>query len=135
MITPYMETKQHFITAVQQYMVAEKQLRLINEKVKLLRETKHALNSQICTFICTNQMQRTKIELSEGELKMVEKRDYSPLTFTLVQSCLTDKLGDTELVSDIMQHIRAKRSVKSDMELKWVLPKYHETQSSISTNI
>lgn len=80
-----------FVSNIQQWLVLEKQIKSLNEKTKQLRDQRHTLSSQICEHIQSNQLQKTKIEIANsGELKMVERRDYSSLTFGYIEKQLDD---------------------------------------------
>lgn len=76
-----------FIENVQKWMVQEQQLKTLNDKTKQVRDAKTETTKQICEYI-RQKNQATKIELSDGELKLYDKREYPPLTFSYIRECL-----------------------------------------------
>jgi len=111
-----------FVSNIQQWIVLERQLKSLNEKVKQLRDQRHVLSSQICQHIQTNQLQKKKIEIANsGELKMIQKRDYSTFTFGYAESQLRD-LVNTGVISQtqmetIMDTFRKNREITTHNEI------------------
>jgi hypothetical protein len=110
--------KQDFVENVQKWVILDKQLKIINEKTKDIRETKQQLTEEICTYIKNKNMTNTKIEISDGELKMYEKKDYSPLTFTYVEESLAKILSDKSQVEYIIQFLKSNREIKSSVDIR-----------------
>ena len=73
--------KTKFIENIQKWVVIDSQIKLINEKIKKARELKNQLLKNISTYVCENNLEQTKIEISDGELKFYDKREYQPITF------------------------------------------------------
>jgi hypothetical protein len=93
------EPKTQFVENIQKWVILDKQLKLIHEKTKEIREHKHRLTDDICGYIQNKSLSTTKIEISDGELKMYEKKEYSPLTFTYIEESLAKILTDIAEVS------------------------------------
>jgi hypothetical protein len=68
-------------------------------------------------------MTHTKIEISDGELKMYEKKEYSPLTFTYIEESLAKILTDKSQVDYIIQFLKQNREVKSSVDIRRTLYK------------
>ena len=51
---------------------------------------------------------------------MVEKKDYSPLTFTYVEDCLKTIINSDDNLKYIMKTLKDKRQIKVSNELKKV---------------
>jgi hypothetical protein len=109
-------TNQSFIEDVQKWMVLEQQIKTINEKLHSLRESKTEITQKICSQIQTKKF--GKIELSYGELKMVDKRDYAPLTFTYIKECLDKIVADQTQSDYIIQYLKEHREIKITPELR-----------------
>jgi len=110
--------KQDFVENVQKWVILDKQLKIIHEKTKDIRENKQQLTEEICTYIKNKNMTNTKIEISDGELKMYEKKDYSPLTFTYVEESLAKILSDKSQVEYIIQYLKSNREIKSSVDIR-----------------
>ena len=116
--TVVIEPKKQFVENIQKWVILDKQLKLVNEKTKEIRENKHRLTNDICDYIHNKNMTHTKIEISDGELKMYEKKDYSPLTFTYVEESLAKILSDKSQVEYIIQYLKSNREIKSSVDIR-----------------
>ena len=81
------KTREEFISEVQKWAILDTQLKIVNEKTRKMREMKSVLTKQICNYIDTNKL-KTTIGISDGELKIYEKREYSPLSYGYIEECL-----------------------------------------------
>jgi hypothetical protein len=111
-------SKQSFTENVQKWVIIDKQLRLVHEKTKDMRETKQKLTEDICNYIQNKNLSNTKIEISDGDLKMYEKKDYSPLTFTYVEDSLAKILSDKSQVEYIINFLKSNREIKSSLDIR-----------------
>jgi ubiquinone/menaquinone biosynthesis C-methylase UbiE len=106
-----------FIQNIKKWVMIDSQLKLINEKTKQLREMKNKLTETIIKYTLTTQ-KPDKIEITDGELKFFDKKEYSPLTFTYVEKCLEELIPNKEHVKYIMEHIKTNREVKISQDIK-----------------
>ena len=83
-----MSPKAIFVKNIQSWVFLDTQLKQINEKTKKMREKKHELLNQINGYVNENDLKNAKIEISDGELKFGEKKEYSQLTFNYLQESL-----------------------------------------------
>jgi len=111
-------SKQSFTENVQKWVIIDKQLRLVHEKTKDMRETKQKLTEDICNYIQNKNLSNTRIEISDGDLKMYEKKDYSPLTFTYVEDSLAKILSDKSQVEYIINFLKSNREIKSSLDIR-----------------
>jgi Family of unknown function (DUF5760) len=112
------EPKKLFVENIQKWVLLDKQLKLIHEKTKEIRENKNKLTNDICDYIQNKNMTNTKIEISDGELKMYEKKDYSPLTFTYIEESLAKILTDKSQVDYIIDFLKKNREIKSSIDIR-----------------
>jgi len=112
------EPKTQFIENIQKWVILDKQLKLIHEKTKEIRENKHRLTNDICGYIQNKNLSSTKIEISDGELKMYEKKEYSPLTFTYIEESLAKILTDKSQVDYIIQFLKQNREIKNSVDIR-----------------
>ena len=54
-------------------------------------------------------MQNKKIGITDGNLRIHEKKDYSPLTFTYLEKTLLDIIPDPEQVEYIIDYLKEKQ--------------------------
>jgi hypothetical protein len=121
--TVVIEPKKQFVENIQKWVILDKQLKLVNEKTKEIRENKHRLTNDICNYIQNKNLSTTKIEISDGELKMYEKKEYSPLTFTYIEESLAKILTDKSQVDYVIEFLKKNREVKSSVDIRRTLYK------------
>ena len=69
-------------------------------------------------FLETNQMKHKKIGIHDGELKMHEKKEYSPLSFTFLEEHLGKIVSDENQLHAILAYLKENREIKVSNELK-----------------
>jgi hypothetical protein len=107
-----------FIENIQKWVMIDSQIKLINEKVKKARETKHRLLDEINTYVDENNIENTKIEISDGELRFYEKKEYQPITFGYVQDSLGKIISDKKQVDFIMNYLRENREITVSKDIR-----------------
>jgi len=116
-VTTKTPTKE-LVEQVQRWVALDAQLKKINEKTKEYREMKSRIGTSIMTYMKTNRLENTKIDISDGQIRLAEKRDYSPLTFTYIETSLHKIIPNQEHVEYIIQYLKDNREVKVSSELK-----------------
>lgn len=106
------------IENIQKWALLDSQLKQITEKTKEYRELKSTLTQSICTYLQENNMQSTKIDTSNGHIKLYEKKDYSPLTFGYIEDCLGKIIPDNSHVEFIIQYLKEHREIKTSSDLR-----------------
>jgi hypothetical protein len=110
--------KKIFIENIQKWVAIDSQLKTIHEKVKKARETKHQLMANIYQYVDKKSLENTKIEISDGDLKFYEKREYQPISFGYVEDCLDKILVDKKQVEYIMNYLHENRDVKITKDIR-----------------
>ena len=122
-IIEQIQTKPEFIEKVKKWVVMDSQLKIVNEKTKQLREMKSQLNHQICDFMNNHNLEKNKITISDGELRLYEKKEYSTITFGYIQRCLADLIKDDTQVEFIIQYLKDNREVTTSSDIKRIYKK------------
>jgi hypothetical protein len=112
------EERQKFVENVQKWVSIDTQIKAINEKVKGAREFKNKLIGNIYQYVEKYSLENTRIEISDGDLKFYEKRDYQPITFGYVEECLEKLLSDPKEVERIMDYLHENRQVKISRDIR-----------------
>ena len=63
-------------------------------------------------------MKYKKIGIHDGELKMHEKKEYSPLSFTFLEEHLGKIVHDSNQLHSILEYLKEQREVKMSSEIK-----------------
>jgi len=106
-----------FVKNIQKWVAIDTQLRDIHEKTKKLREARKEVSDIIHRQVETRKMEKMIINISDGELRFCEKKEYNSLTFAYMEQCLNEyflqKYPSFQIhVDDIIQYVKTKRTVK-----------------------
>jgi len=112
-----MEQK-NIIENIKKWNELDNQNRLLLEKQKQIREHKNVLTKNICNYL--KQTNGSTITIMDDKIKYIERKEYSPLTFTYIQECLHKVLTNEEHIKIIMKVLKENRNVKHIEELKRV---------------
>jgi hypothetical protein len=115
-------TKTQLINDVQRWVLAETQLKQLNEKVKQMRELK-AISATNITAYTRQQKYTGNIKISDGELRICEKKEYTPLTFTYLEKCLGNIIPDNAHVEYIIKYLKDNREIKTSQDIKRIFNK------------
>ena len=103
---------------VKKWVFLEARLKLINEKTKEMREMRNRTESDIIRYLEENNMTNRKITITDGELKVADKKEYGALTYSYIEECLGKLIPDKSQVDYVIQYIKDNRPVKIVKELK-----------------
>lgn len=112
------QPKNQFIENVQKWVLVDSQLKVVNEKTKKMREMKNTLSDEICKYMNENNLNNKKIGITNGELRMVEKKDYSPLSYGYIEKKLQEIIPDTSHVEYIIHYLKDNREITLSQELR-----------------
>ena len=110
--------KMSFENKIQQWVSVDNQLKILNEKVKELRDTRNSLSENITTYVSTNNLSDKTVQISDGKLRFTNTRVQEPLTFKYLEKYLGEVIKNESQVKLIMDHLKQKRSTKIVPEIK-----------------
>ena len=110
--------KDDFTQNVKRWVTIDTQLKMINEKTKLLREEKNNISYKICDQLDNSGNKNRKILIHDGDLKVHEKKEYSPLTFSFLEEHLGKIMNDPTQVQYVIDYLKQKREIKITNDLK-----------------
>jgi hypothetical protein len=110
--------KQQFIENVKTWVLMDSQIKIINEKIKKIRESKHQLSESICEYMKESNLLENKIGITDGELRVYEKKEYSPLSYTYIEKCLAEIIHDKKQLDYIIQYLKQKREITTSLDIK-----------------
>jgi phosphatidate phosphatase PAH1 len=103
---------------IQQWVAIDNQIKILNDRMKELREKKNTISEQINTHIETSHLSDTSIKLNDGQLKFINVKETQQLTFKYLETCLSEIIKNEEQVKKIVDYIKNKREVKYVPEIK-----------------
>jgi hypothetical protein len=110
--------REQFIENIKRWVVLDTQIKTINEKTKIIRETKQNITNEICEYIEKNNLHNRKIEISDGNIKFYEKKEYSPLTYNYIEESLHKIIPNKEHVEYIIQYLKDNREIKTSPDIR-----------------
>ena len=122
-IIEQIQSKQELIEKIQKWVTLDSQLKIVSEKTKQMREMNTQLNSQICDYMNARNMAQNTINISDGELRIHEKKEYSSITFGYIERCLAELIKDKAQVNYIMQYLKDNREISTCSDIKRIYKK------------
>ena len=107
-----------FENQIQQWVSMDNQIKLMNEKIKEMREKRDVLERNLITYAGSNNLSSSIIPVSDGKLKFINTRVPEPITFKYLEKTLGEIIKNESQVQLIMEHIKQKRAVKIVPEIK-----------------
>jgi hypothetical protein len=108
--------KSQFIQDVKQWALIETQLKIVNEKTRKMRDMKHELSEKICEYMSSTSNE--KIKLSDGEIRLYEKKEYSPLTFGYIEKTLANIIQDKQELEYLVEYLKENREITTSAEIR-----------------
>jgi len=69
-----------FDNQIQQWVSIDNQIKLLNEKMKDLRNKKNELSNNITNYAESNNLSNSTIEIGDGKLKFINTKQTEPRT-------------------------------------------------------
>ena len=112
--------KDELIQNVKRWVIIDKQLKIINEKTRELRQLKNTCGEGICTYLSDNPNLNNVIGITDGELRLYQKRDYSPVTFGYIEKCLGEIIPNKTQVDYIIKYLKEHREITTNDDIKFI---------------
>ena len=109
--------KNNLTENVQKWVFIEGKLKEVNEKTKKMREMKTQLGKNICNYMTDNNL-NSHIEISDGELRFFEKKEYTTLSFGYIERCLHEIISDDTQVDFIIKYLKDQRETTTSLDIK-----------------
>lgn len=110
-------TPDKIVENIQKWVLLDTKLKEINEKSKNIRVMKTHLGEEITNYMKANEL-NNHIEISDGELRIHEKKEYSCLSFGFIENCLKNIINDETQVEHIIQYLKNERKITHTTDIK-----------------
>lgn len=111
-------SKEDLINNIKNWVLLDNKQKNINEEIKTIREKKNNITNDIYNYMNEKSITDKKIQISDGYLKIFEKKEYSPITFTYIENCLKKIINDPDQINYIIQFLKDNRQIKSSYDIK-----------------
>jgi hypothetical protein len=115
---PILASREQFAEDIKKWVTLDTQLKVVHEKTKQMREMKNDLQSRIYDYMEKAKLLDKKIGIHDGELRIVEKKEQTTLSFGYIERCLGQILSEKEQVDYILQYLKEKRETQVVKELR-----------------
>jgi hypothetical protein len=99
---------------IQNWVSLDNQIKILNEKLRELREEKNSLSDKLMNDFELN----TTIQISDGRIKFTKTKITSPITLKYVDKCLNEVISNKDQVDKILEYIKQKREIEYVNEIK-----------------
>jgi hypothetical protein len=118
MNTDSVKEKAEFISNIKKWVTLETQIKKANQQLNSWRDEKSELADKIIHYMEEKKITDKPIGLSDGNIKVVERKIYTSLSFGYIEECLDKLIGDKEKVDTIIDYIQQNREADVVHELK-----------------
>lgn len=110
--------REQFTDHVKNYVVYDSQLKKIQEKTQEIRTKREHASRQIVQFLQTTGNAHKKVSVHDSDLRIVEKKEYSPLTFSFLEENLGKIIPDANQVQQVIEFLKQQRQIKVSTIIK-----------------
>ena len=107
-----------FEDKVRSWVKLDDELRRVQEKARELRERRNDIAYSIHSYVSTNDLRNATINISDGRLKFVQTQTPQSLTFKFLEECLNEIIPNKDTVTQILSHVKSRRSIKTGADIK-----------------
>lgn len=107
-----------FENQIQNWVSIDNQMRILNEKMKELRDKKNTIGENIIEYAKKNNLSKSTIQISDGKLKFTNIKVASPLTFKYLEKSLSEIIPNESQVKLILDHLKQNREFKMVEDIK-----------------
>jgi hypothetical protein len=103
---------------VQKWVHLDNQIKVYNDRIRLLREEKSGLTDNLFKQADDNDYGNAVIQITDGKLKFANTKVQAPLSFKYVEEVLTNTVANQSAREEIIKRLKDNREVKYTQEIK-----------------
>ena len=103
---------------VKKWVQLDNQIKLYNDRIKLLREQKSELTENLFAQAHEKDYENAVIQITDGKLKFANTKVQAPLTFKYVEEILSNTVTNPTAREEIIKRLKDNREVKYTQEIK-----------------
>jgi HD superfamily phosphohydrolase len=107
-----------FENQIQQWVAVDNQLKTLNDKMKVLRESRNTLSDNITNYAEKNNLTNSTVNISDGKIKFINTKVQTPLTFKFLEKTLGEVIRNEVQAKLIVDQLKNKRDIKIVPEIK-----------------
>lgn len=110
----------NFEESIQKWVSCDNQIKILNDKMKELRDRRSDLGDTISSYVENNNLKNASVQISDGKLRFVNTRVQEPLTFKYLEKSLSEVIKNETQVKQIIEYLKQNRGSKLVQEIKRV---------------
>ena len=63
-------------------------------------------------------MENANIKITNGEIKLFEKKEYQPLSYSYIDECLQKIINNKSQIEYILNYLKKNREIKTYLDIK-----------------
>lgn len=103
---------------ISNYIRLDDEIQSFQEKLRELKESKSKLHDKITENMIKQNIDNKTISIGSSKLSIIEKKQYSSLTFSYLEDTLSKIIPDQNQVSYVIKYLKENRSIKTHKEIK-----------------
>lgn len=103
---------------ISNYIRLDDEIQSFQEKLRELKESKSKLHDKITENMIKQNIVNKTISIGSSKLSIIEKKQYSSLTFSYLEDTLSKIIPDQNQVSYVIKYLKENRSIKTHKEIK-----------------
>lgn len=103
---------------IKNWVTIDNSIKAVSEELKNMKRERSEISDNIFTFVESENLNSTTININNGTLKFGTIKQSNNLTLSYVKSCLEKCISNEDDVNSIMDVIRSSREVKVSSEIK-----------------
>ena len=108
----------NFEKNIQEWVSIDNQLKILNEKVRELRDKKNNLSMNLSDYAENNNLSNKIIQITDGKLKFTKTRISTPLTYKYLEKGLSQIIKNDDQIKEIINYLKDNRETKIIQEIK-----------------
>lgn len=108
----------NFENEIKKWVSVDNEIKNLNEKTKLLRDTRNKLSESIINYANEKKISNSMIKITDGKLKFTNTKVTEPLTFKYIEQTLAQIIMNESQLKYIIEHLKNKRTSKVIPEIK-----------------
>jgi hypothetical protein len=107
-----------FERQIQQWILLDNQSKVLNDKLKELRDNKNALNLKITSYAEKNNLFNSAFKSGDDKIKFGHVKTQQQITLTYLQKCLAEVIKNESQAKQIFEYIKNNRETKLNSEIR-----------------
>jgi len=107
-----------FEERVKKWVYLDNQIKVMNDKMKQLREEKQQVNDEIISYVDEKGISNSSVRISDGRLRFGTTRVHTPLSFKYLEGTLAEVIKNKDHLDKIVNHLKTRREIKTIHEIK-----------------